>query len=125
MLLLLTDPSQAPGGCNVSSINATAISLRWTHIPINSSNGDITGYQIVLTKSNVNESHSLMAAIFVTTYAISGLDSNTTYRIQIKAVNNAGSGPPCLLDAQTLSKGMIRLIVYLAAFVLSIRRIHE
>lgn len=120
MLILFADPSHAPGGCNVSSINATAVSLRWIQIPINSSNGDITGYQIVIKKINVNESHNHMAAISVTTYIISGLDLKTAYRIQIKAVNKAGSGPPCLLDTQTLSKCMIRLIFYLVNVTRSI-----
>ena len=77
------------------------------HLPTNASKGVITGYQITLRNGSSNASFSHVATVIMTTYSITGLPSNSAYNIRISAVNKAGSGPPCVLDAQTLSKGKV------------------
>ena len=75
------------------------------HLSEESSNGVIVGYQISLRAVNLNGSYTEAANASALRYDVTGMDPNTFYYIKIKAVNKAGSGPPCILSAQTMSKG--------------------
>ena len=67
----------------------------------------------MFSKTNESENSTSIVTSLVTAYIIGELDSSTAYSIQIKAVNKAGSGPSCRLNAQTLLRGNILLLFYL------------
>ena len=78
---------------HISDITFTSITVQWGRLDCIQHNGDITGYSVRYgvqgTGTTQTVSVSGDAANEVT---ISGLMSNTTYSIEVAAVNNAGTG---------------------------------
>ena len=90
----VTDVSEPPGkptAPTVSSITATGLTITWT-APANTGPA-ITGYDVryrpASSETWTDHGHSGTA----TTTAISGLEAGTSYRVQVRAVNDEGSGP--------------------------------
>ena len=86
-------PSSAPTSVSVSEVTSSSITVQWGAVDCIHRNGDITGcsvrYGVQGNGSTQTVSVSGGGAAMTT---ISGLESSTTYSIQVAAVNNAGTG---------------------------------
>ena len=75
-------------------ISSTSISVYWNTPPLPDQNGDITGYQLMIT--NVNRSSSLVLVVDVinmTSYVAINLQEFEVYSFEIAAMTVIGLGP--------------------------------
>ena len=87
--------SVAPGSpSSVTTVNVTAndITVQWGEVPCLDSNGEITGYTVLLFGEGENDTTTLHVAGDAREATISGLSPSTEYTLQISAVNDAGNG---------------------------------
>ena len=86
-------PSAAPTSVSVSEVTSSSITVQWGAVDCIHRNGDITGY---LVRYGVQESGSTQTESVsgggATTRFISGLQSITSYSVEVAAVSSAGSG---------------------------------
>jgi fibronectin type 3 domain-containing protein len=88
ILSTATMPPPAPSNLVATGIGASQISLTWQD---NSS--DETGFKIERSTDGVNFSQIALVGQNVTTYADSGLASNTQYFYRVRATNAIGDSP--------------------------------
>ena len=95
-------PSAPPTSVNTSDVTSSSITVQWGAVDCIHRNGDITGYSVRYgvqgNGSTQTESVSGGATIEAT---ISGLTKDTSYDIELAAVNSAGVGvysDPLLVD---------------------------
>ena len=75
-------------------INSTAISISWNPPPFLDQNGDITGYQLMITNQNRTNSSAVVYNIFnITSYVATMLEEFEVYSIEIAARTIVGLGP--------------------------------
>ena len=93
-------PSAPPSDVALRSRGSSAILVTWRAPPVNSCNGNITGYYIQyrlaetaqpFIKTVAAEYHNNSSAIYA--YLVTGLLKSKSYKVSVKAYNNAGSGP--------------------------------
>ena len=87
-------PSAPPQNVTTMVIGLTSISVSWNPPPIPDQNGDIIGYQLVIT--NVNRSSSLVNVVNVTnmtSYVAINLQEFEVYSFEIAAMTVIGLGP--------------------------------
>ena len=92
-MLSSTAPTGAPDGVSEVSVAANSITVQWGEVPCLHRNGDITGYIVEVTRSemvvatvNVNGGSAREATV-------SGLNPSTEYTVTVAAVNSVGTGP--------------------------------
>lgn len=75
-------------------INSTAISVSWDPPPFLDQNGDIIGYQLMITNQNrTNSSASVFNVTGITSYVATMLEEFEVYSIEIAARTAIGLGP--------------------------------
>ena len=86
-------PSSPPTFVSTSDITSSTIVLQWGPVNCIHRNGDITGYSVRYGVQGSGSTQTMSISGGATREAtISGLDSDTTYSIEVAAVNNAGFG---------------------------------
>ena len=86
-------PSAAPTSVSVSEVTSSSITVQWGAVDCIHSNGDITGYSVrygVQGNGSAQTVNVSGGGAMQTT--ISGLESSTTYSIEVAAVNSASIG---------------------------------
>ena len=84
-------PSAAPIVVILSTVTSSSITVQWEMVPCIHCNGDITGYSVQYTGGGSTQTMSVSGG-YVTEATITGLESSTTYSIQVAAVNSGGTG---------------------------------
>ena len=87
-------PSAPPQDVTTMVISSTSISVSWNPPPLSDQNGDIIGYQLMIT--NVNRSSSLVDGVNVTnmtSYVAINLQEFEVYSFEIAATTVIGLGP--------------------------------
>ena len=75
-------------------INSTSISVSWNPPPFLDQNGDIIGYQLMITNQNrTNSSTFIVNVTNATSYVAINLQEFEVYSFKIAAVNFVGLGP--------------------------------
>ena len=92
--MLSTEPG-APASVNATAESATELIISWTETPIEQHFGVIVGYLVCIREVGAEACdftvmHNAADMPFQVTQ--SGLEPNTTYRIRVRAINEAGSG---------------------------------
>ena len=86
-------PSAPPTSVNTSTVTSSIITVQWGPVDCILRNGDITGYSVQYGVHGSGNIQSMNVLGGITTEAtISGLNSATTYSIEVAAVNSAGTG---------------------------------
>ena len=91
MLSLCIGPSAPPQDVTTMVISSTSISVSWNPPPLPDQNGDITGYQLVIT--NENRSSYFVRIVNVTSYVATNLQEFEVYSFEIAAMTVIGLGP--------------------------------
>ena len=73
-------------------MSSTAITVQWETVPCIEQNGDITDYTVTILESEEMDRVEDVDGNVIEVI-ISGLNSSTTYSIQVAAVNSQGTGP--------------------------------
>ena len=95
-------PSAAPTSVRVSAVTSSNITVQWGAVDCIHHNGDITGYSVWygVQGSGTTQTRDVSGGDTRQT-TIHGLNSSTTYAIQVAAVNSAGIGeysdPPVII----------------------------
>ena len=75
-------------------INATAILISWNPPPFLDQNGDIIGYQLMVTNQNRTNSSAIIYNVTnITSYVATMLEEFVVYSIEIAARTLVGFGP--------------------------------
>ncbi|GIJ28722.1 hypothetical protein Vqi01_38840 [Micromonospora qiuiae] len=82
-----TVPPTVPAGLTVSGITSTGATLNWTP---STDNVGVTGYRIY----RLDLGETPVATVTGTTYALTGLNPQTTYRFYVVAIDAAGNASP-------------------------------
>ena len=78
----------------VSEVTSFSITVQWGPVDCIHRNGNIRGYSIQYGEKRSGNKQTLsVSGGDVTEYTISGLNSSTTYSIQVAAETSAGTGP--------------------------------
>ena len=83
-------PSGAPTSVNATS-TSNSITVQWESVNCTDSNGVITGY-VVQYREEITGQERTTELVSGNETTIIGLESSTTYSIQVAAVNSAGTG---------------------------------
>ena len=87
-------PSAPPQNINTMVINSTAISVSWYPPPTLDQNGDIIGYQLMITNQNRSNSSVIVVDVAnVTSYDAAMLEEFEVYTFEIAAETAVGLGP--------------------------------
>ena len=103
----LPEPSTFPSDLTETAVTSHSISVAWN--PVSQDNGIITGYTIQVQQvfPSPGEPYSIVTDTS-STYAITGLQPNSTYRVRVAAHTSAGAGDYSpSVDVQTAEKGKI------------------
>ena len=77
-----------------SDVTSSSITVQWGPVNCIQRNGDITGYSVRYGVQGDGSTQTVsISGGGATRTTISGLNSSTTYTIEVAAVNNAGTGP--------------------------------
>ena len=86
-------PSAPPSSVMISDVNTSGITIQWEAVDCIHQNGKIVGYSVRYGVQGNNSMQSVNVSGGAATEAIlSGLTSDTTYTIEVAAVNSAGIG---------------------------------
>ena len=89
-----TAPSAPPTSVGVSEVTSSSITVQWGPVNCIHRNGDITGYLVLYREVGSRNTQTVSVTLDdVAEVTISGLNSSTTYSIQVAAENSAGTGP--------------------------------
>ena len=87
-------PSTPPQDVTTTVINSTSISVSWNPPPLPDQNGDIIGYQLIITNQNKNNFSGYVVNITnVTSYVAINLQEFEVYSFEIAAMTVIGLGP--------------------------------
>ena len=93
LMIYLTAPSAPPDSVSTSSDSPSSITIQWEMVPCIHRNGDITGYSVQYgIQGQSTQTISVPGDSSGGSYEITGLQSSTTYSIQVAAMNSAGTG---------------------------------
>ena len=88
-----TAPSAPPDSVSISEVTSSSITVQWEMVPCIHRNGDITGYSVQYgIQGQSTQTMSAPGDSSGGSYEITGLQSSTTYSIQVAARNSAGTG---------------------------------
>ena len=89
MVLSLSAPSAPPSSVTVTGVTSSTISVQWGSVPCIHQNGDIIGYSVQYEVMGSGNTQTInVTGDGNTQTIISGLNSSTTYSIEVAAVNN-------------------------------------
>ena len=78
----------------VPGVTFSSITVQWGAVNCTQRNGDITGYSVKYgVEGDGNTQTVSVSGGGATRKTIPGLDSSTTYTIEVAAMNSAGTGP--------------------------------
>ena len=87
-------PSAPPQNINTVVISSTAISVSWYPPPILDQNGNIIGYQLMITNQNRTNSSAIVVNVTnVTSYTATMLEEFEVYSFEVAAETTVGLGP--------------------------------
>lgn len=90
LLIFATEPGAAPQNVTAQSLTLGTIELSWSPPPVDKHYGILTGYFITYQISGSSRD-PVSENVDDLDLTIEGLQSNTTYRVTIAAVNGAGT----------------------------------
>ena len=93
MYFLLSVPSSSPENITFENINSTSMTISWDEIDCLNQNGVIEEYWVYLTYNISETEQERTLDSDQTSITVNGLFPNTSYKVQIAAVNSNGSGP--------------------------------
>ena len=86
-------PSASPKSVTVSDVTISSIIVRWGLVNCIQQNGEITGYSVKYGVQGDGSTQTVnVSGSDTTETTISGLNSSTSYTIEVAAVNSAGIG---------------------------------
>ena len=86
-------PSAAPSSVSVSKVTSSSITVQWEEVPCTEQNGNITGYIVQYHEMGSDTKQSMLVSGAERSGAtISSLMSDTSYVIQVAAINTVGTG---------------------------------
>ena len=91
MIIIPPAPSAAPDSVSISAVTSSSITVQWEMVPCIHRNGDITGYSVQYGIQG-QSTQTMSVDSKGGSYEITGLQSSTTYSIQVAAMNSAGTG---------------------------------
>jgi len=110
--LFLPVPSAPPTSVSISSASSSSITVQWGAVDCIHQNGDITGYIVqyaIHSYGSVESKH--VSRGDATEAMLTGLVGNTTYYIEVAAVNSAGIGEYSNpITGKAASKGNLALL---------------
>lgn len=87
-------PSTAPEGLQLVEKSLTSIIVKWKPIPVNLTNGHLSGYKIKYKKIfSMAYSYLVWNSDSLTQANISDLEESTVYEIYVAGFTEAGTGP--------------------------------
>ena len=99
---------EKPGKASIKSsesvIQGTFITIRWT-APADDGGSPITGYRMVLQKSETQIEKNNIADPGTTTYSFRGLEKNTNYTVKLFSRNFVFEGDPIVRTIKTKFEG--------------------
>ena len=94
IIIIITVPSASPTSVTTSSETSSSITVQWGPVNCIDRNGDVTGYSVRYGVQGDGSTQTVsVSGGGITETTISGLQSSTTYTIEVAAVNGAGIGP--------------------------------
>ena len=86
-------PTAPPGPVSVLGFTSTSITIQWGLLSCINQNGNITGYSVRYgtVGSELREIVTVEGST-ITSHPLTGLNSSTTYSVEVAAVNGAGIG---------------------------------
>ena len=94
MISACIGPSAPPQNVVTTVVNSTAILIFWNPPPFLDQNGDITGYQLMITNQNRTNSSAIVYNITnITSYTAIMLEEFEVYNIELAAGTFVGLGP--------------------------------
>ena len=100
---------------SVSEVTSSSITVQWGAVDCIHRNGDITGYSVRYgVQGSVSTQTVSVSGGGATMTTVSGLESSTTYSIEVAAVNSAGIGvySTPLIDVETDGKSCCITVHY-------------
>ena len=92
--IMCVGPSAPPQNVTTIVINSTVISISWNPPPFLDQNGDIIGYQLMVTNQNRTNSSAIVYNVTnITSYDATELEEFEVYNIEIAARTFVGLGP--------------------------------
>ena len=107
LFVLISAPSSPPGKVTSGIITSTSITLAWQPPPLESQNGIIRSYEIVLVETETSTTSVYNTT--ETTIVISSLHPYYIYECRVAAVTDATGPFSDSLSIQTLPAGKTRL----------------
>ena len=93
-MYIYVGPSASPQDLTTIVINSTSISVSWIPPPLPDQNGDIIGYQLVITNQDMSNSSGYVVNITnITTYVAINLQEFEVYSFETAAMTVIGLGP--------------------------------
>ena len=84
-------PSESPDVVSSAAVDSTTIEMTWTEPPINTHNGIILSYNIIVTVTNTMDTISVNT--ISTSVNITGLHPFYMYSLRVAGVTRYGAGP--------------------------------
>lgn len=108
-LLHAVEPHSSPTSVNISSTDATAVTITWQPPVLENRNGIISFYVIVIQNLQFNiDDITVNVSGSDLSYTVSGLEEYCRYKCQIAAGTIIGSGPySSYIDFLTMQGGII------------------
>ena len=104
--LKCTVPTGTPGELFVSHRLPTSAQLSWTPVPKDKQNDVITGYTVQVVGSDSTEKREIsLIDGNATSYEVSNLRPYTEYIFSVRAITEAGTGPPISVSSITPQGG--------------------
>ncbi|MBO3749003.1 cellulose binding domain-containing protein [Streptosporangiaceae bacterium NEAU-GS5] len=97
-----TQAPTAPSGLAASGTTQTGTSLAWT---ASTDNVGVTGYDILQAQGASGGTFTQVGTSTTTSFAVTGLTANTTYRFQVRARDAAGNVSAVSNTAQITTQG--------------------
>ena len=93
-------PTASPASLTYLNVTPRSFHVEWERVPCNHTNGEITGYSVLLS---VNESIQHMDTVDgdVLQTNFTGLAPETSYLVQVAGVNSRGAGVYSNLSVET------------------------
>ena len=92
-MYFLPAPSSPPTIVSTSDVTKSSITVQWRPVDCIHRNGDITGYSVRYgVQGSGNPQNVYVSGGTTIETTISGMGSDTTYSIEVAAVNSAGTG---------------------------------
>ena len=107
IICIYVGPSAPPQDVTTMVINSTLISVSWKPPPLLDQNGDIIGYQLMITNQNRTNSSTFVVNVTNTTsYVAINLQVFEVYSFEVAAITVIGLGPfSDVVSTQTFEDG--------------------